>query len=156
MIRSSDVVGLALAHGPWRQRRGLLGALSLLRSTNTELDRRKHFADHFNAFVQGFLVPKFKIDIPHSLDKEEVRSRLGHFTEALVAKSKDQVSDLSQSWSGDTLSFGFKTFGIKIAGDIHVQDDRLAVDGELPFSAMMFKGKIESEIKAQLGRLVKA
>ena len=37
---------------------------------------------------------------------------------------------------------------------IEVQGDRLSVDGELPFSAMMFKGKIESEVREQLTRLV--
>ena len=55
-----------------------------------------------------------------------------------------------------TLAFGFKTFGIKITGDITALDNKLDVNGEIPFSAMMFKGKIESEVREQLGRLMKS
>lgn len=95
-------------------------------------------------------MPKINMEIPHHLSAEESRSRLERFTESLP---QDQVSDLEQSWQGDTLSFGFKSFGIKIAGDLTAEDNKLLVDIDLPFSAMMFKGKIESEVKKQLEKL---
>ena len=98
-------------------------------------------------------MPKINLEIPHQLSAEESRNRLERFTESLP---KDQVSDLEQSWSGDTLNFSFKTFGIKIAGDLTAADEKLLVDIDLPFSAMMFKGKIESEVKKQLQRLTKS
>ena len=66
----------------------------------------------------------------------------------------EKVSDLSQSWSGNTLAFGFKTFGIKINGAVDVLEDVLKVTCDIPFAAMMFKGKIESEVRQQLERLV--
>lgn len=100
-------------------------------------------------------MPKFNFELSHELTKDEVKSRLERFTEALRTKYKDQVSDLDQNWSGDTMSFGFKTMGVKLSGDMTVHDDRLVVDGELPFAAMMFKGKIESEMREQLGRLLR-
>ena len=46
------------------------------------------------------------MEIPHNYTAEESRGKLEKFTEALP---KDQVSDLEQSWSGDTLTFSFKT-----------------------------------------------
>jgi Putative polyhydroxyalkanoic acid system protein (PHA_gran_rgn) len=73
----------------------------------------------------------------------------------LQNKFQDNVSDLDQSWNGDSLGFGFKTFGIKVTGTIEVADHRITVDGELPLTAMMFKGKIESEMRQQLERLLK-
>ncbi|MCG8450034.1 MAG: polyhydroxyalkanoic acid system family protein [Pirellulales bacterium] len=100
-------------------------------------------------------MPKLNLEIPHQLSAEEAKERLQRFTEALESKFKDQVSDLQQSWQGDDLAFGFKTFGINIQGQIHVREEKLVLDGELPFSAMMFKGKIESEIRQQLERLVR-
>lgn len=100
-------------------------------------------------------MPKFSFVLDHELTKDEVKSRLERFTEALQSKYQDHVSDLQQHWSGDTLSYGFKTFGVKLAGDMIVHDDRLAVEGDLPFAAMMFKGKIESEMREQLGRLLR-
>ena len=95
-------------------------------------------------------MPKIKLEIPHQLSAEEARSRLERFTESLP---KDQVSDLEQSWNDNTLNFGFKTYGIKIDGDLTAADEKLLVNVELPFSAMMFKGKIESGIRKQLERL---
>ncbi|NOZ40394.1 MAG: hypothetical protein GXP24_09230 [Planctomycetes bacterium] len=98
-------------------------------------------------------MPKINLEIPHQLSAEEARSRLERFTETLP---QDQVSDLEQSWNGNTLTFGFKTFGIKIDGDLTAVDEKLLVNVELPFAAMMFKGKIESGIKKQLERLTQA
>jgi hypothetical protein len=100
-------------------------------------------------------VPKFHLEIPHSLTADEAKSRLERFVESLQARFQEKVSDLNQSWNGNTLYFGFKTFGIKINGAIAAAENKLDVSGDLPFSAMMFKGKIESEIREQLGRLMR-
>jgi putative polyhydroxyalkanoate system protein len=100
-------------------------------------------------------MPKFGVRIPHTLAKDEARSRLDRFIEMLTAKSGNQVSDLQQSWEGDTLKFHFKTYGISIDGGITVGDNELQLAGDIPFAAMMFKGKIESEIREQLERIVK-
>ena len=97
-------------------------------------------------------MPKINLEIPHQYSAEDARSKLQRFTETLP---KDQVSDLEQTWNDNTLSFSFKTFGIKIGGDLTAADQKLLVAIELPFSAMMFKGKIESEMKKQLERLMR-
>jgi hypothetical protein len=92
--------------------------------------------------------------VPHSLTHEEARSRLERFAEMLQDKFQDKVSDLQQSWEADTLRFRFKTYGIPLEGGITVTDSELNLAGDLPFSAMMFRGKIESAIQEQLERLV--
>ena len=74
----------------------------------------------------------------------------------LTEKSGNQVSDLQQSWDGDTLNFHFKTYGIAIDGGITIGDNELNLAGDIPFAAMMFKGKIESQIREQLERIVAA
>jgi hypothetical protein len=101
-------------------------------------------------------VPKFHFEIPHELTAAEAKSRLERFVESLTSKFQDKVSDLTQSWDGNKLAFGFKTFGIKITGDVTALDRQLDVNGEIPFAAMMFKGKIESDVKEQLGRLMRS
>lgn len=100
-------------------------------------------------------MPKLNLEIPHQLSIDEARQRLQKFSELLESKFQDQVGELDQSWEGNSLAFAFKTFGIKIQGKIEVKDDTLSLAGDLPFSAMMFKGKIESEIREQLERLVR-
>ena len=100
-------------------------------------------------------MPKINLEIPHTLTADEAKERLQRFLEAMQEKFQESLSDLEQSWQGDTLSFGFKTYGIKITGNLQVEDDKVVFDGELPFTAMMFKGKIESEIRKQLERLLR-
>jgi putative polyhydroxyalkanoate system protein len=100
-------------------------------------------------------MPKFGVRVPHTFTKDEARTRLERFIDMLKAKSGNQVTDLTQSWEGDTLKFHFKTFGIAIDGGITVSDSDLNLAGDIPFAAMMFKGKIESEIREQLERILK-
>jgi hypothetical protein len=99
-------------------------------------------------------VPKFNLEVPHKLSADEAKSRLERFVDMLKSQHGDKVSDLEQSWAGNTLSFAFKTFGFKVAGAIESLENKLAVSGDIPIAAMMFKGKIESEIRQQLGRLM--
>lgn len=99
-------------------------------------------------------MPKFGVRVPHELSQQEARSRLDRFAERLQQKFEGQVSGLEQSWEGDTLRFQFKTYGIQLTGGIAVTENELNLDGELPFSAMMFRGKIESAIREQLEKLV--
>jgi putative polyhydroxyalkanoate system protein len=99
-------------------------------------------------------MPKFSVRVPHSLPQAEAKQRLDGFANVIREKLQDQVSDLEQSWEGDKLRFRFKTYGIPLSGGIQVEDKQLIVDGELPITAMMFKGKIESAIQGHLAQLV--
>jgi hypothetical protein len=101
-------------------------------------------------------MPKFSVTVPHHISQQEATERLNRFVDILREKFKDSVSDLEQSWEGNALAFHFKTYGVPLAGKIAVGSDRLVVDGDLPFTAMMFKGKIESAIREQLERLMKS
>jgi hypothetical protein len=99
-------------------------------------------------------MPKFNVNVPHTLTQPEARSRLERFAEMLEKKFKSQISDLHQSWENDTLQFRFKTYGIPLQGGITVGEHQLTCAGDLPFSAMMFpfsammfRGKIESSIR---------
>jgi hypothetical protein len=101
-------------------------------------------------------MPKFSVNVPHALSQQEARSRLERFAEMLENKFQNQVSELQQSWENDTLNFHFKTYGFPLSGGITVGESELSCAGELPFSAVMFRGKIESAIREELERLLKA
>ena len=100
-------------------------------------------------------MPQFNVQVPHSLPQQEARERLNRFVDILRQKFQDSVNDLEQNWDGDTLRFSFKTFGVPLKGGITVDDKQLNVKGDLPFTALMFRGKIESSIREQLERLVR-
>ena len=100
-------------------------------------------------------MPKINLEVPHQLTAENAKERLQRFGEMLEQQYQDQVKDMEQTWDGDTLAFGFKTLGVKIQGKLVVEEQRVVVDGELPFAAMMFKGKIESEIQKQIEKILR-
>ncbi len=101
-------------------------------------------------------MPKINMEIPHALAAEEAKRRLEHKAEFLQSQYGDQVKDMTQSWLGNILSFGFKTMGMRFDGTVGVEDDKIVVNGDIPFAAMMFKGKIESELKSQMERILRA
>ena len=99
-------------------------------------------------------MPKMNVTIPHQLGKQVAADRLSHFLDRVRDKYQDQISDLHQTVDGDSLDFGFKTYGIDVRGRLTVSEDQLHLDGDLPIAAMMFKGKIESAIQAELEKLL--
>ena len=99
-------------------------------------------------------MPSFNVQVPHSLGQDAAKARMDSFLETMEKKYKDQISDMDGSWSDNILNFSFNTFGIKIDGKMTVAEDNVQMDGELPFAAMMFKGKIASGIQEALEKVL--
>jgi hypothetical protein len=95
------------------------------------------------------------IEVPHQLSADEAKSRLERQAEFLQSRFGDQVKDMTQSWVGNILNFGFKTMGMRFDGSVGVEDQRVVVNGDIPFAAVMFKGKIENEIRQQLEKILR-
>ena len=99
-------------------------------------------------------MPKFSTETPHALGLPEATERLKGLLEKIRQRYQDQVSDMEESWQDDKLTFSFKTYGFKIQGILTVLADSVKLDGELPFAAMMFKGKIEQSIHGELEKVL--
>ncbi len=100
-------------------------------------------------------MPKVSITLPHALGRDQAAERLKSFMERLKEKHQDQVGNLQEEWAGDTLKFSFTTFGFKIAGLGTLAESEVKMDIDLPFAAMIFKGKIEGEIRETLTRILR-
>lgn len=100
-------------------------------------------------------MPKLSISIPHALGREAAGQRLKGFMERLKEEHKDKVGNLQEEWSENSLKYSFTTFGFKISGVGTVEESEVKMDIDLPFAAMMFKGKIESEIRETLARVLR-
>ncbi|MCA9241652.1 MAG: polyhydroxyalkanoic acid system family protein [Planctomycetales bacterium] len=99
-------------------------------------------------------MPQFAVSVPHHLSKEEAHERLKSFSTKVKEHYAEMVKDINQSWDGDTLNFGFKTLGANIDGSLAVREDAVDVTGNLPMTAMLFKGKIESVLRDEIARLL--
>jgi hypothetical protein len=99
-------------------------------------------------------MPSFSTEVPHSLGQQAAQTRLSSFLESIGQKYKGQIGQMQGEWQDNVLQFAFSTFGIKVEGKMTVLDDRIVLNGEIPFSAMMFKGKIAGGIKEALEKAV--
>ncbi len=101
-------------------------------------------------------MPKFNFAVPHTVGLEKAKTDLRAYLEKMREYASDKVNDMQEDWSKwDTdhvVNFSLKTFGMAIKGAMTVQADKVAVDGEIPFAAMMFKGKIEEGFRDMVNR----
>lgn len=99
-------------------------------------------------------MPQFSVTVPHRMSQPEAKERVRTLVDRIVQSQGGQVEVLEQTWTENDLRFGFKTFGVKIAGKMTVGPEDVRVVGDLPFAAMLFKGKIETGIEEQLQRML--
>jgi hypothetical protein len=99
-------------------------------------------------------MPKLTVTVPHTLDPQEATKRLQGFLERVRSRYADQVSDLEEEWGENSGTFGFKTYGFNVKGSMAVEPNQVRVEGDLPFAAMMFKGRVEQTIRENLERLM--
>jgi hypothetical protein len=52
------------------------------------------------------------------------------------------------------MNFALKVYGVNVKGDIASEPSEVRVNVNLPLMAMVFKGKIEEQIKEQLGKVL--
>jgi len=99
-------------------------------------------------------MPSVKLSVPHTLGQAEAVERLKKFLTKIKENYSDQISDLSGEWTDNELNFGFKTYGFRLEGTLTALPAEVLVDLQIPFAAIMFKGKIEQSIRSELSRLL--
>ena len=99
-------------------------------------------------------MPSLKLTVPHQLGQEEAAGRLKGFLAKVKQRYQNQVSDLQENWVDNALDFSFKTYGFQIKGRMVVDPADVKFEGQIPFAAMMFKGKIEQTIRDEMNRLL--
>jgi hypothetical protein len=99
-------------------------------------------------------MPKVTVDVDHTLGRDEATRRLKDEIDQAIARGELPLADLAQQWQDDTLTFGFQAMGMKIAGTLTVEDARVVVQAELPWSAMMLKGVIQEQICHELEQVL--
>ena len=99
-------------------------------------------------------MPSLNMTTSHALGREEAVRRLKEKFHVVRGTYGHKVNDLREEWNGHTLAFGFKATGMKVSGTVTVEDAEVRLDAQLPFAAIMFKGMIEKQIRAELGQLL--
>ena len=95
-------------------------------------------------------MPNVNVRIEHSLEVEKVKETLTSVLSNLI--SSFEGKDVNIDWQKDRVDFDFKSLGFSIQGDSVVDEDAVTTNVNLPFAAMMFKGRVEKAIKKHVGK----
>ena len=87
------------------------------------------------------------IKIPHHLTQDEALARIKSLLVRIKQEQKDKISDVKEEWEGSSGSFQFRSFGQNLAGVIDVNPSNVEINGKLPLTLSLFKGKIEELIR---------
>jgi hypothetical protein len=99
-------------------------------------------------------MPALKLNFPHQLGRQTAQERLQGLLEKVKNRHGAKISNLRESWVDNVLDFGFTTYGFNVQGFVTVDENEVKLDGQIPFAAMLFKGKIEQELREQMTRLL--
>jgi hypothetical protein len=94
------------------------------------------------------------VSIPHDLGAAEARRRLETGLSQLGSQVPGGLTDLKQSWSGDTLAFSAAVMGQRIAGTLEVQAAAVKMDLDLPGLLGMIAGKIKGALTTEGQKLL--
>lgn len=95
------------------------------------------------------------IEVPHELSVGEAMLRLKNRIEEAKTDSRiGKVSEVKENWeTPERLKFSFKVYGYHVEGFLEMLTSCVRIDFNLPFAAIMMKGMIESQLKAELARV---
>jgi hypothetical protein len=96
-------------------------------------------------------MPKFKVNVPHSVERAEAIGRLKTFMDAAREDSPVELSDVKENWgeNGD-LEFAFSAMGFRIEGQMITQVEQVTISGTLPFAALPFRGALETQLATKI------
>lgn len=100
----------------------------------------------YRSLAYNFFMPNIKLTVPHRLGQEEAKTRISKLLADSRNKFGGQVTDLQEAWQGYVESFSFRALGFEVDGKLDVQPAEVRIDVNLPWAALPFKGKVESEI----------
>jgi putative polyhydroxyalkanoate system protein len=99
-------------------------------------------------------MPKFEMKVDHQLGLDAAAERLKSEAEEAKKKFAAQLSDLSEKWEGNEAHFELKVMGMKISGQVTVNDSDISIDAKLPMAAVMFRGLVEQQIRERLEKIL--
>jgi hypothetical protein len=91
-------------------------------------------------------MPKINLSVPHQLGQDEAKSRVSKLIAETRGQFGDRVTDLEEAWTGNLDAFRFRAMGLAVDGQLEVLPAEVRIDINLPWAALPFKSRVESEI----------
>src|SRR4051812_36526429 len=87
------------------------------------------------------------ISINHDLPEAEALKRIKKLLEETKKQYGDVVTNLTEKWQGNKGTFSFTAKGYIVAGTVLVTASKVVLEGDVPWTLSLFRGKIEKIIK---------
>ena len=99
-------------------------------------------------------MPSYSVSVQHDLGQAAARQRVEGFLETVLRDYAQSISNVGGQWTENRLAFHFVTSGLNISGMLVVEETLVEVSGPLPLAAVLFRGRIEQQIRNELQRLL--
>ncbi len=93
--------------------------------------------------------------VKHKLTQAEALKRIKKLLKEVKDEYGDKISDLKEIWKGNDGEFSFKAMRYDISGTLEVTEKHAELNGEIPWSLGLFKGKIRNMIRERAQELLK-
>ena len=89
-----------------------------------------------------------RVAIPHDLEREEVRRRMGHSTAALRNFIPGGMADVQTSWpSDDRMQLTVGMMGQQVTGHVDIEDNQVVFIVDLPPALSFVEPIVEKAIR---------
>lgn len=90
---------------------------------------------------------QFIVSVPHQLSQEEALRRIKSLVADLKSRYGNQVSNVSEDWTGNRCDFSLKMKMFKVSGTIEVDDSTAEIQGTMPPGTGRFEGRARAMIE---------
>ena len=88
------------------------------------------------------------ISVPHRLGAEEAKKRIAGGIELLRRDYIDKLAYSEANWNGGTANLRVVAFGQTATAQVHVMNDALRIEVQLPWILAALTGKIQGVLKS--------
>lgn len=98
-------------------------------------------------------MPELTATIPHQLSRSEARRRIQQELAVVRQQYGAVITNLQESWSGDTMTFSLTAMGQAVSGRVTVQDHAVHLAVTLPWLLHLLAHSLKPKIE-QKGRVL--
>ena len=99
-------------------------------------------------------MPSLEISIPHQLSQEEALKRIKRLLSETRKDHADKITNLQETWNGNTGQFSFTAKGFDVSGQLMVKPSSIEIFSKIPFAVALFKGTITKMIREKADELL--
>jgi hypothetical protein len=92
-------------------------------------------------FHQKFVpLPQISVEVTHNIGKAKAKENINNYINSYLVNNPI-VSNFSIDWNGEAHPFKFRYNSFLFTGRIKLQENRVMVEGIIPFALLIFKNK---------------